>query len=104
MVQTFVLAFQDGSGAWSLAPVQRMAGDLRFGEALTLTLIFTGVVIPLQTVLALGMALLLSSGIRGAGVFLYIWAIPLAVSDLASGVVWLSIFTDRGYVNSIGLG
>jgi multiple sugar transport system permease protein len=83
-----------------------MTGDLRFGEAIKLTLIFAGVVIPLQTVLALAMALLLASNLRGAGLFLYIWAIPLGVSDLASGVVWLSIFTDRGYINSIlaGLG
>jgi multiple sugar transport system permease protein len=101
MIQALVLAFQDGSGAWSLAPVQRMTGDLRFGEAVKLTLIFAGVVIPLQTVLALGMALLLASGLRGAGAFLYIWAIPLGVSDLAAGVVWLSIFTDRGYINSV---
>jgi multiple sugar transport system permease protein len=96
-----VLAFQDTTGAWSLAPVERMTGDLRFGEAVKLTLIFAAVVIPLQTVLALCMALLLTSGLRGAGFFLYIWAIPLGVSDLASGVVWLSIFTDRGYINSI---
>ena len=47
------------------------------------------------------MALLLNSGLRGSGLFLYLWAIPLAISDLASGVVWLSIFTDRGYVNSV---
>jgi multiple sugar transport system permease protein len=106
MIQALVLAIQDSSGAWSLAPLQRMTGDLRFGEAVKLTLIFAGVVIPLQTVLALAMALLLSSGLRGGGAFLYLWAIPLGVSDLASGVVWLSILTDRGYVNSIlaGLG
>jgi multiple sugar transport system permease protein len=47
------------------------------------------------------MALLLNSGLRGAGIFLYLWAIPLAISDLAAGVVWLSIFTDRGYLNSV---
>src|SRR5947207_14523734 len=77
MIQALVLAFQDSSGAWSLAPVQRMTGDLRFGEAIKLTFIFAGVVIPLQTLLALGMALLLASGLRGAGAFLYVWAIPL---------------------------
>jgi multiple sugar transport system permease protein len=106
MLQAIVLAFQDASGTWSFAPVQRMVGDLRFGEALKLTLIFAGVVIPLQTLLALGMALLLATNLRGAGIFLYLWAIPLGISDLASGVVWLSIFTDRGYVNSVlaGLG
>jgi multiple sugar transport system permease protein len=101
MVQALMLAFQDTSGAWSLAPIQRMTGDLNFGEALKLTLIFAGVVIPLQAVLALAMALLLTSGLRGAGFFLYLWAIPLGISDLASGVVWLSIFTDRGYINSV---
>jgi multiple sugar transport system permease protein len=104
MLQTFVLAFQDATGAWSFGPLLRMTGDLRFGEAVALTLIFAGVVIPLQTALALGMALLLSSGLRGAGIFLYIWAIPLAVSDLAAGVVWLSILTDRGYLNSVLVG
>ena len=106
MFQALVLAFQDASGAWSLAPIQRMTGDLNFSDSMRITLVFAAVVIPLQTVLALGMALLLMSGLRGAGVFLYLWAIPLGISDLASGVVWLSVFTDRGYINSIlaGLG
>ena len=65
-----------------------------------ITLLFAAIVIPLQTVLALAMALLLTSNLRFAGAFLYLWAIPLGISDLASGVVWLSIFTDRGYINS----
>src|ERR1700680_3137386 len=106
MVQALVLAFQDANGAWSMAPIERMTGDLNFGDAVKITLLFAGVVIPLQTVLALVMAMLLMSRLRGAGVFLYLWAIPLGISDLASGVVWLSIFTDRGYINSVlaGLG
>lgn len=106
MLQALVLAFQDGAGAWSLAPIERMTGDLNFGDSIKITLIFAAVVIPLQAILALGMALLLVSGLRGAGIFLYVWAIPIGISDLASGVVWLSIFTDRGYINSIvsGLG
>ncbi len=106
MVQALILAFQDGAGAWSLAPVERMVNDLRFTESVRNTLVFAAVVIPLQTILALAMALLLMANLRGAGAFLYLWAIPLGISDLASGVVWLSIFTDRGYINSIlnGLG
>lgn len=106
MVQALVLAVQDADGAWSLSAIQRMTGDLHFGDAIGITLVFAAVVIPLQTILALAMALLLASNIRGAGVFLYLWAIPLGISDLASGVVWLSIFTDRGYINSVlaGLG
>ncbi len=101
MVQALILAFQDSGGLWSLAPVERMVNDLRFTESVRNTLVFAAVVIPLQTVLALAMALLLMSNLRGAGAFLYLWAIPLGISDLASGVVWLSIFTDRGYINSV---
>ena len=106
MVQALVLAFQDASGAWSLAPFQRMTSDLNFVDSIKITLIFAAIVIPLQTVLALAMALLLMARLRGAGLFLYLWAIPIGISDLASGVVWLSIFTDRGYINSVvgGLG
>jgi multiple sugar transport system permease protein len=104
MLQALVLAFQSADGGWSLAPVQRMTGDLRFGDALTITLVLAGVVIPLQAMLAMVMALLLMSGLRGTGALLYVWALPLGISDLASGVVWLSIFTDRGYVNSVLVG
>jgi multiple sugar transport system permease protein len=104
MVQALVLAFEEADGAWSLAPFQRMIGDIRFADAVKTTLVFAGVVIPLQTVLALCMALLLMANLRFAGVFLYVWAIPLGLSDLASGVVWLSIFTDRGYLNSVLVG
>jgi multiple sugar transport system permease protein len=32
---------------------------------------------------------------------LYIWTIPLGISDLAAGIVWLAILTDRGYLNSV---
>jgi multiple sugar transport system permease protein len=67
MIQALVLAFQDASGAWSLAPFERMTGDLNFGDSVKITLIFAAVVIPLQTVLALGMALLLMARLRGAG-------------------------------------
>jgi multiple sugar transport system permease protein len=101
MIQALILAFQDSSSAWSLAPFERMTGDLNFTDAVKLTLLFAGVVIPLQTILALAMALLLMARLKGAGFFLYLWAIPLGISDLASGVVWLSIFTDRGYINSV---
>lgn len=36
--------------------------------------------------------------------FLYIYAIPLGISDLAAGLVWLSFFTQRGFINSFLVG
>jgi len=58
-------------------------------------------IVPLQVVLALAMALLIHTRFKGHTFFLYIYAIPLAISDLAAGIAWLSIFTERGYLNSI---
>jgi multiple sugar transport system permease protein len=106
MAQALLLAIQDTDGRWSLEPLRRMVGDTAFGEAVRNTLLLTAVVVPAQVILALVMALLLVAGLRGAGLFLYAWTIPLGISDLAAGVVWLSIFTDRGYLNSllVGLG
>ena len=101
MLQALVLAFQDSGGALSLEPIRRMAIDPKFLEAVRNTVLLTLVVVPAQVVLALIMSLVLMSGIRGAGLFLYAWAIPLGISDLAAGLVWLSIFTDRGYLNSV---
>ncbi len=104
MVQALILAVQDSSGAFSLDPIRRMAGDVKFFEAIRNTVLLTIVVVPAQVVLALIMSLVLMAGLRGAGLFLYAWAIPLGISDLAAGLVWLSIFTDRGYFNSVVVG
>jgi multiple sugar transport system permease protein len=101
MLQALVLAFQDTGGALSLEPIRRMTIDPKFFEAVRNTILLTLVVVPAQVVLALIMSLVLMSGLRGAGLFLYAWAIPLGISDLAAGLVWLSIFTDRGYLNSV---
>jgi len=106
MVQSFALAFQSGDGQWTLAHVQRMVQDVAFDDALRTTLILIVAILPLQFILALIMALLMQAQLRGAGLFLYVYAIPLGISDLAAGIIWFSIFTERGYLNSIlhGLG
>jgi multiple sugar transport system permease protein len=90
-----------GFGTPTTANWQRMAADPRFWPAVRNTVLLVVVLIPVQFALALAMALLLRERIRGSGVYFYLWAIPLAVSDLAAGLVWLSIFTDNGYLNSV---
>ncbi len=100
MVESFQLAFKE-EGAWTLEHVRTMKNDLRFREAITFTLLLVGVIVPIQFVLALGMALLVNAKLRGRGIFLYIFLIPLAISDLAAGIVWSTIFTELGYLNTI---
>jgi multiple sugar transport system permease protein len=100
MVQAFELAFRE-EGTWTLEHVRTMRDDLRFEEALGFTLLLIVVIVPLQFLLALGMALLVNSKLRLRGMFLYLFLIPLAISDLAAGIIWSAIFTETGYLNTI---
>jgi multiple sugar transport system permease protein len=86
--------------------IQRMVNDRFFWPALRTTLLLIVLIIPAQFVLAIIMALVIQADLKGSGVFLYIFAIALGVSDLAVGILWYSIFTQSGYLNSIlqGLG
>jgi multiple sugar transport system permease protein len=101
MVQSFQLAFQDLSGNWSFDPVDRMIHDAAFRPAFTFTLLLVAVIVPVQFALALVMALLVNAKLRGRGILLFVFILPLAVSDLAAGLVWQSIFTDHGYLNTV---
>lgn len=101
MIQAFRLAFEGEGGTWTLEHFSTMLNDANFSRALWFTLILVGVIVPLQFVIALAMALVVNAKLRGRGVFLYIFLLPLAISDLAAGIIWYAIFTERGYLNTI---
>ena len=100
MIQGFGLALRDEDG-WTLSAVDTMVHDADFSKAMSFTFILIVVIVPIQFVLAFGMALLLNARLRGGSFFLYVFLLPLAVSDLAAGIAWSSIFTERGYLNTI---
>jgi len=100
MAEAFVLAFQNERG-WTLEHFRRMIADVAFAPALGTTLLLIVILIPVQFVVALTMALLVQARLKWSGLFLYIYAIPLAISELAAGIVWFAMFTDRGYLNSV---
>src|SRR5439155_9926463 len=106
MIQALLLAVQSPSGGFTLDYFQRMIADVNFADALRNTLLLIVVAVPLQFVLAVLMGLLIQAKLKGSSLFLYFWTIPLGVSDLAAGLVWLAIFADRGFLNSVlqGLG
>ena len=101
MFIAFRLAFQDTSGAWSLESIQTMAGDPNFWPAISATMTLVIIVIPFQLALALAMALVINKRLKGTSLWLYVYALPLAISELAAGIVWVSIFTQKGWLNSI---
>ena len=96
LVETVALAFQGGADNFA-----RMRDDLNFNDAVTDTFAIIVIVVLLQLLLALVMALMLRHVQVGRGLVLWIWSIPLGVSDLAAGLVWLAILTDRGYLNTV---
>lgn len=94
------------TGQFTTRYLERMVNDRFFWPALRTTLLLIVLIIPAQFVLAIIMALVIQADLKGSGIFLYIFAIALGVSDLAVGILWYSIFTQSGYLNSIlqGLG
>ena len=101
MAQSFVLAFQTPDGVWSLESIQTMVTDANFTRAITATLTLVIIVIPFQLALAMAMALVINKRLKGTSLWLYVYALPLAISELAAGIVWVSIFTQKGWLNSI---
>ncbi|MBP7998187.1 MAG: ABC transporter permease subunit [Chloroflexi bacterium] len=89
------------SGQLTTDFIQRMVNDRFFWPAFRTTLLLMVLIIPTQFVLAIIMALVIQARLKGSTLFLYIFAIPLAVSDLAVGILWFSIFTQNGYLNSL---
>ncbi len=102
-VETFFIAFKNAEGGYGLHSFRKMYDDLNFFVALKNTIFLLFAVVPLQLVLAVWMSLTLRKIKKFRGAILYIWTIPLGISDLAAGIIWLSILTERGYLNTIFL-
>jgi multiple sugar transport system permease protein len=91
-------------GGYSLENFRRMAGHWKFGTAFWNTMLLAALVVPIQLALALTMASMVSRLQKGRSTILYIFAIPLGISDLAAGLIWLSIFEQSGFLNSLMVG
>ena len=92
------------TGALTTEFIQKMVNDRFFWPAVGTTLLLMILIIPVQFVLAIIMALVIQQNLKFSGLFLYVFAIPLAASDLAVGIVWFSIFTTNGFLNTILMG
>ncbi len=89
------------TGQFTTTYIKKMLNDRFFKPALGTTLLLMVIIIPVQFILAIIMALVIQARLKFSTIFLAIFAIPLAASDLAVGIVWYSVFTQSGYLNSI---
>ena len=99
-------AITGSDGGLSFSNFQTMAQDWRFWPALSNTLGLALVIVPIQVVLALAMASLVTTMSGGREIVLYILTIPLGISDLAAGLIWLAILEQNGFLTTAlsGLG
>ena len=98
-------AFTTGAG-FTLDNFTKVTGHWKFSTSLKNTVLLAAAVVPIQLALALLMATMVSKMQKGRDLVLYVWTIPLGISDLAAGIIWLAIFEQSGFLNSMmhGLG
>ncbi|RLF08691.1 MAG: sugar ABC transporter permease [Thermoprotei archaeon] len=102
IIETVRLAFtHPTTGEPTFYNFQRLFEDAYFWSALKYTFLLAGIVIPLQVAFALGVSLLLLKKFKGSGAVLYIFLIPLTISDVAAALIWYNILTRNGYLNRI---
>ncbi|WP_370449296.1 carbohydrate ABC transporter permease [Cryobacterium sp. TMT1-2-2] len=81
---------------------QSVLSDGVFGNSLLVTLIFVALVVPIQTLIGLGAATLLTRGLPGSAWFHTIYVLPWICAPLALGVVWKWILAPTdGALNTL---
>jgi trehalose/maltose transport system permease protein len=92
-----------GQGGWvGVDNYTRMFQSSEFLDALLRTLAFAGISVGIETVLALGLALMLNRKFRGRGLLRVAVLIPWAVPTVVSATLWKTMFDPRsGFVDYI---
>ena len=84
------------SPVWiGLENYQQLAQDGLFWKSLRNTLFYAGLSVPLGTVVALGLAVLLNSEVRGKSAYRLLFFMPSIVPIVASSMLWLWIFNGQ---------
>ena len=105
MIFAFILAFfkTDLLSIWQFVGLENfrlLFQDELFWKSLINTAYYTGAVVPLTTVFALMIAVMLNQGVFGQGVFRTIYYLPSVVSGVAVSIIWFWLFSPRrGLVN-----
>lgn len=75
--------------------LELFTSDDQFGAAISNTVYFAVVSIPLAIIFAFGLALMLNAKIRGQVIYRTIYFLPTLVPEVALALVWIFIFTPR---------
>ncbi|WP_206184606.1 carbohydrate ABC transporter permease [Thermoactinospora rubra] len=88
-----------------LANYERLAGDGEAWHSVWVTILYVLLCIPLQTVLALGLAVMLDQRVKGIRFYRALFVIPWMATPIVMGLIWYWIFDPRdGAINrALGL-
>jgi multiple sugar transport system permease protein len=78
--------------------------DPVFGNSLVVTVLFVAIVVPAQTLLGLGVAVLLARELPGSGIFRTVYVLPWICAPLAIAVLWRWILSPTDGAVSTVLG
>ena len=108
IILTFILAF---TNARLISPQPatfigvdnfvRLFSDETFWASLRNTVIFAVVIVPVQSAVALGLAVLVNTKIRGVNFFRTVYFLPLVTSIVVVSMLWLFMYQPDGLINSV---
>lgn len=108
MVRSLYLSFTNynllSPPMWiGLQNYQHIAVDEKFWQSLKVTLLYALGSVPVGSLIALGIAVVLSQKLRGITVWRTIFFLPSVLSSIAVAILWLFIFRPQGGLLNVAL-
>lgn len=77
----------------------RLFESSTFWKSLQNTIVFAVVIVPLQSGLALGLALLVNAKVRGVNFFRTVYFLPVVTSMVVVSMLWMFMYQEDGLIN-----
>jgi len=105
---TFILAFTNArlvspqpATFVGLDNFVRLFDNDTFWKSLRNTIIFAAIIVPFQSALALGLALLVNVKMRGVNFFRTVFFLPVVTSIVVVSMLWLFLYQPNGLINAV---
>src|SRR6056297_18570 len=79
---------------------ERLFGDDLFFIDLKNNFVFAAIVVPIQTILALGMAMVVNKHLKGVKIFRTAYFMPTVTTMVVVSVVWTFMYNPQGLINN----
>jgi len=100
LIYSVKISLQAESGNWTVQNFTRLVSDHFFLSALIHTVVYAAVALTFEFLIGLGLALLLSSQMRGRSILRSLLLVPMMLPAVVVGVVWrLMLNSNFGAVN-----